>query len=40
MVKKAIVKLRNKGASDRLGQRAEWLKEGGRRNSQNSKYSI
>ena len=29
MVKKAIAKLKNKRASDRLGWRAEWLKEGG-----------
>ena len=29
MVKKAIAKLKNKRASDRLGCRAEWLKEGG-----------
>ena len=29
MVKKAIAKLENKRASDRLGWRAEWLKEGG-----------
>ena len=29
MVKKAITKLKNKRASDRLGRRAEWLKEGG-----------
>ena len=29
MVKKAIGKLKNKKASDRLGWRAEWLKEGG-----------
>ena len=29
MVKKAIAKLKNKRASDRLGSRAEWLKEGG-----------
>ena len=29
MVKKAIAKLKNKKASDRLGWRAEWLKEGG-----------
>ena len=28
MIKKAIAKLKNKRASDRLGQRAEWLKEG------------
>ena len=28
MVKKAIAKLENKRASDRLGWRAEWLKEG------------
>ena len=28
MVKKAIAKLKNKRASDRLGWRAEWLKEG------------
>ena len=27
MVKKAIAKLKNKRASDRLGWRAEWLKE-------------
>ena len=30
MVKKAIVKLKNKGTSDSLGWRAEWLKEGGK----------
>ena len=36
MVKKAIAKLKNKRASDRLGSRAEWLKEGG----EESKYSI
>ena len=29
MVKKAIAKLKNKRVSDRLGWRAEWLKEGG-----------
>ena len=29
MVKKAIAKLKNKRAGDRLGWRAEWLKEGG-----------
>ena len=29
MVKKAIAKLKNKRARDRLGWRAEWLKEGG-----------
>ena len=29
MVKKAIAKLKNKRASDRLGWRTEWLKEGG-----------
>ena len=29
MVKKAIAKLKNKRASDRLGWRAEWLKEVG-----------
>ena len=29
MVKKAIAKLKNKRASDRLGWRAEWLEEGG-----------
>ena len=29
MVKKAVAKLNNKRASDRLGWRAEWLKEGG-----------
>ena len=29
MVKKAIAKLKNKRASDRLGWRAEWLKVGG-----------
>ena len=29
MVKKAIAKLKNKRASDRLRRRAEWLKEGG-----------
>ena len=29
MVKKAIAKLKNQRASDRLGWRAEWLKEGG-----------
>ena len=29
MVKKAIAKLKNKRASDRLGWRAEWLNEGG-----------
>ena len=29
MVKKAIAKLKNKRASDKLGWRAEWLKEGG-----------
>ena len=29
MVKKAIAKLKNKIATDRLGWRAEWLKEGG-----------
>ena len=29
MVKKAIAKLKNKRASDRLGWRAEWLKERG-----------
>ena len=29
MVKKAIAKLKNKRASDRLGWRVEWLKEGG-----------
>ena len=29
MVKKAIAKLKNKRTSDRLGWRAEWLKEGG-----------
>ena len=29
MAKKAIAKLKNKRASDRLGWRAEWLKEGG-----------
>ena len=29
MVEKAIAKLKNKRASDRLGWRAEWLKEGG-----------
>ena len=29
MFKKAIAKLKNKRASDRLGWRAEWLKEGG-----------
>ena len=29
MVKKAIGKLKNKRASDRLGWKAEWLKEGG-----------
>ena len=29
MVKKAIAKLKYKRASDRLGWRAEWLKEGG-----------
>ena len=29
MVKKAIAKLKNKRASDRLGWSAEWLKEGG-----------
>ena len=29
MVKKAIAKLKNKGTSDSLGWRAEWLKEGG-----------
>ena len=29
MVKKAIAKLKNKTASDRLGWRTEWLKEGG-----------
>ena len=28
MVKKAITKLKNKRARDRLGWRAEWLKEG------------
>ena len=28
-LKKAIDKLKNKRASDRFGQRAEWLKEGG-----------
>ena len=28
MFKKATAKLKNKGASDRLGWRAEWLKEG------------
>ena len=31
MVKKAIAKLKNKRASDRLGWRAEWLKEGRKR---------
>ena len=31
MVKKAIAKLKNKRASDRLGWRAEWLKKGGER---------
>ena len=30
MVKKSIVKLKNKRASDRLGWIAEWLKEGGK----------
>ena len=29
MVKKAITKLKNTRASDRLGWRAEWLREGG-----------
>ena len=29
MVKKAIAKLKNKRACDRLGWRAEWLKEEG-----------
>ena len=29
MVKKAIVKLKNKRVSDRLGWRAEWLQQGG-----------
>ena len=29
MIRKAIAKLKNKRASDRLGWRAEWLKEGG-----------
>ena len=29
MVKKAIAKLKNKRDGDRLGWRAEWLKEGG-----------
>ena len=28
MVKEAIARLKNKTASDRLGCRAEWLKEG------------
>ena len=28
MVKKAIAKMKNKRVSDRLGWRAEWLKEG------------
>ena len=40
MVKKPIAKLKNKRASDRLGWRAEWLKEGGEEISQKSKYSI
>ena len=31
MVKKAIAKLKNKRASDRLGWGAEWLKEGGKK---------
>ena len=31
MVKKTIAKLKNKRASDRLGWRAEWLKEGRKR---------
>ena len=38
MVKKAIAELKNKRAGDRLGWRAEWLKEG--RDSQKSKCSI
>ena len=29
MVKKVIAKLKNKRASDKLGWRGEWLKEGG-----------
>ena len=40
MVKKAIAKLKNKRASDRLGWRAEWLKKGGEEISRKSKYSI
>ena len=41
MVKTAIAKLKNKRASDRLGQRAEWLKEEGEEiKSQKSKYSV
>ena len=31
MVKKAIAELKNKRAGDRLGWRAEWLKEAGKR---------
>ena len=40
MVKKAIAKLKNKKASDRLGWRAEWLKEGGEEIVRSLKYSI
>ena len=41
MVKKAMAKLKNKRASDRLGWRAEWLQIVGKgRDSQKSKYSI
>ena len=40
MAKKAIAKLKKKRANDRLGRRAEWLKSGGEKNSQKSKYSI
>ena len=40
MVKKAIAKLKNKTAGDRLRWRAEWLKEGGEEIIKKSKYSI
>ena len=40
MVKKAIAKLKNKRASDRLGWGAEWLKEGGEEIVKSLKYSI
>ena len=40
MVKKAIARLKNKRASDRLGWRAEMVKGRRGRNSQKSKCSI